>query len=60
MPRYFHIKTGLVEHIAGTNIRNRDAAKRRLQKKVKDAGGDVEEIEYRAALGPGFRGQFGQ
>lgn len=46
LPRYYHHRTGLVEHIRGETIRQRDAAKRKLTAAVKRAGGDPSEILY--------------
>lgn len=54
LPRYYHRELGLVEHIVGTTIRHRDAAKRRLAKAVKAKGGNPDDIEYMAGLGPGL------
>ncbi len=56
LPRYYHHGTELVEHITGHSIRNRNAAKRRLTNRVKAAGGDPNEIKYRAGMGPGLLG----
>lgn len=59
-PRFFHRGTGFVEPIYGLGIWHRDRARGRLRKRVKDAGGNPDEIEYRAGIGPRLGGVIGQ
>jgi len=56
-PRYFHLATGLVQHCNGTTVQQRDRCKARLSKLVVEAGGNPDEIQYRAGIGPGLLGR---
>lgn len=53
-PRYYHLPTGFFVYVSGRSIQNRDAARRKLVKKVTAAGGDEGLIQYRAGLGGGL------
>lgn len=54
-PRYFHAETSVVVEITGHTIQHRNRAKAKAKRLVKAAGGDPEEVEYRAGMAPGLQ-----
>lgn len=58
-PRYFHRELGLVVHIDGHSLWHRNRARGKLRRLVNEAGRGIDEIEYRAGMGPGLLRRMG-